>query len=119
MQKMLHRLFSQDHSGELIRRILAAFQEGDKNLLDSASPAQPKRQPYLANSTLAEPLTQREPEVLSLLRDPLSIKEIALKLGISYPTTSRHTVNIYAKLGAKGRWNAVVKAEDLNILPPR
>ena len=119
MQKMLHRLFSQDHSGELIRRILAAFQEDDKNLLDSASPAQPKRQPYLANSTLVEPLTQRELEVLSLLRDPLSIKEIALKLGISYATTSRHTVNIYAKLGAKGRWDAVVKAEDLNILPPR
>ena len=45
MQKMLHRLFSQDHSGELIRCILAAFQEDDKNLLDSASPAQPKRQP--------------------------------------------------------------------------
>lgn len=119
MQKMLRRLFSQGHSGELIRRILAAFQEDAKNLLGSASPAQPKRQPSRANSTLPEPLTQRELEVMSLLRDPLSIKEIALTLGISYATTSRHTVNIYAKLGANGRWDAVVKAEDLKILPPR
>ena len=102
----------------MIRRILAAFQEDDKNLLSSASPAQPRRQPSLANSTLAEPLTRRELEVLTLLRDPLSIKEIALKLNISYATASRHTVNIYGKLGVNGRWNAVAKAEELNILPP-
>jgi ATP/maltotriose-dependent transcriptional regulator MalT len=102
----------------MIRRILAAFQEDDKNLPGSASPAQPRRQPSLANSTLAEPLTRRELEVLTLLRDPLSIKEIALKLNISYATASRHTVHIYAKLGVKGRWNAVARAEKLTILPP-
>jgi LuxR family maltose regulon positive regulatory protein len=118
MQRMLRRIARQDHSMEMIRRILAAFQEDDKNLPGSASPAEPRRQPSLANSTLAEPLTRRELEVLTLLRDPLSIKEIALKLNISYATASRHTVNIYAKLGVNGRWNAVTRAEELNILPP-
>jgi LuxR family maltose regulon positive regulatory protein len=118
MQRMLRRIARQDHSTEMIRRILAAFQEDEKNLPGSVSPAQLKRQPSLANSALAEPLTQRELEVLTLLRDPLSIKEIALRLNISYATASRHTVNIYAKLGVNGRWNAVAKAEELNILPP-
>jgi LuxR family maltose regulon positive regulatory protein len=118
MQKMLHRLEAQGYSVKYIQRILAAFQEDDKNLLGSASPAQPRRQPSLANSTLAEPLTRRELEVLTLLRDPLSIKEIALKLNISYTTASRHTVNIYAKLGVNGRRNAVARAEELKMLPP-
>jgi LuxR family transcriptional regulator, maltose regulon positive regulatory protein len=74
------------------------------------------RQPSLANLTLTEPLTRRELDVLSLLRDPLSIKEIALKLNISRATASRHTINIYAKLGVNGRWDAVARAEELNIL---
>jgi LuxR family maltose regulon positive regulatory protein len=119
MQRMLRRMERQDHSAEMIRRVLAAFQEDDKNLLGNASPAQLRRQPSLANSTLAEPLTRRELEVLTLLRDPLSIKEIALKLNISHATASRHTINIYGKLGVNQRWKAVAKAEELNILPPR
>jgi LuxR family maltose regulon positive regulatory protein len=118
MQRILRRIARQNHSTEMIRRILAAFQEDNKNLLGNASPAQLRRQPSLTNSTLAEPLTQRELEVLTLLRDPLSIKEIALKLNISYATASRHTVNIYGKLGVNGRWKAVARAEELNIFPP-
>ena len=64
-------------------------------------------------------LPRRELEVLTLLRDPLSIQEIALKLNISYATVKSHTNNLYGKLGVNGRWNAVAKAEELNILPPR
>ena len=51
------------------------------------------------------------------MRGPLSIKEIALQLHISYATAKRHTINIYAKLGVNQRWNAVARAEELNILP--
>jgi len=119
MQAMLRRLVSQGHSAEMIPRILAAFQEDDKNLLSSASPAQLRRQTSLANSTLAEPLTRRELEVLTLLRDPVSIKEIAPKLNISNETIRRHIANIYGKLGVNRRWDAVTRAEGLNILPPR
>ena len=75
--------------------------------------------PSLGNSTLVEPLTPRELEVLTLLRGPLSIKEIALKLNISYATAKRHTINLYGKLGVNKRWDAVARAEELNILPPR
>jgi LuxR family maltose regulon positive regulatory protein len=118
MQRMLRRLEAQGSSVESIQRILAAFQEDDKNLPGSASPAQPRRQPSLANSTLAQPLTTRELDVLALLRDPLSNKEIARKLNISYETTKRHLANIYGKLGVNRRWDAVARAVELGILPP-
>ena len=116
MQEMLSRLAKQDHSTETIRRILAAFPGEDEKLVSSESSS---RHLSLGVSTLVEPLTPRELEVLVLLRGPLSIKEIALKLNISYATARRHTINIYGKLGVNQRWNAVAKAEELSILPPR
>jgi LuxR family maltose regulon positive regulatory protein len=119
MQEMLHRLAKGDHFGETIRRILAAFPEGGRHLPGSESPAPVERRPSRGAITLVEPLTPRELEVLNLLRGPSSIKEIALKLNISYATAKRHTINIYAKLGVNQRWNAVARAEELNILHPR
>ena len=68
---------------------------------------------------LIEPLTPREIEVLMLLRDPLSLKEIARQLFISYQTVKRHTVNIYGKLDVHRRRAAVAKAEALGLIPPR
>jgi LuxR family maltose regulon positive regulatory protein len=119
MQAMLRRLAQQGHSVETIGRILAAFPNEDINLVSGASPAQSRRQPSSANSTLVEPLTPRELEVLTLLRGPSSIKEIACQLNISYATAKRHTINLYAKLGVNRRWDAMATAEELNLLPPR
>jgi LuxR family transcriptional regulator, maltose regulon positive regulatory protein len=113
MQRMLRRLEEQGHSEVMTRRILAAFQEKGKDLPGNDSPTQPAHRTPLGNSTLVEPLTPRELEVLTLLREPLSIKEIALKLYISYATARRHTINLYGKLHVNQRWNAVTR-----ILPP-
>ncbi len=118
MQKMLHRLEEQGLSVEMIQRILAAFQEDDKNLFSSGSPAPPSRSPSLRIPTLAEPLTPRELDILTLLQKPLSNKEIAQKLHISYETAKRHIANIYGKLGVNRRWDAVARAIELHILPP-
>ncbi|MGE5377844.1 MAG: LuxR C-terminal-related transcriptional regulator [Bacteroidota bacterium] len=119
MQRMLGRLVGQGYSVMTVHRILRAFPEVNNNLVDGPSPAQPVHHPSLSNLTLAEPLTSRELEILVLLREPLSIKEIANKLNILPATARRHTVNIYAKLGVNKRWNAVARAEELKILPPR
>jgi len=116
MQAMLRRLIGQGYSAEAINPILAAFPEVDKTQVGGAGLAHP---PSPAISTLAEPLTRRELEVLALLQGPASIKEIALKLNTSYATARRHTINIYAKLGVNRRLDAVARAEELNILPPR
>ncbi len=119
MQEMLQRLAEGGHLVESISRILAEFPGHDFNLADSISPEKPGRQRTNANLTLAEPLTPRELEVLDLLRGPSSVKEIAGKLHISYATAKRHTINIYAKLGVNQRWDAVARAEELNLLPSR
>jgi LuxR family transcriptional regulator, maltose regulon positive regulatory protein len=119
MQEMLRRLAEQGHPAEMIRRILAAFPVDGIHPTSRASLAQPRRHPSLGFSTLAEPLTPRELEVLILLREPSSIKEIARQLNISYATAKRHTIHLYAKLGVNQRWDAVARAEELNILPPR
>jgi ATP/maltotriose-dependent transcriptional regulator MalT len=119
MQVMLHRLVSQGRSVETLHRILSAFPEDEVNLVGGKSSIPPGRYPSLGISILTEPLTHRELEVLTLLRGPLSLKEIALQLNISYATVKSHTINLYGKLGVNSRWNAVARAEELNLLLPR
>jgi LuxR family maltose regulon positive regulatory protein len=119
MQEMLRQLVNQGESVENIHHILAAYPKDDKNLESRENQVMPAHHSSLANGNLVEPLTHRELEVLALLRGPSSIKNIARVLNISYQTVRRHTANIYGKLGVNGRWNAVARAEELNILPPR
>jgi LuxR family transcriptional regulator, maltose regulon positive regulatory protein len=64
---------------------------------------------------LSEPLTTRELEVLKLIEAGCSNQEIAERLVISIPTVKRHISNIYAKLGAKNRTQAVSVGRDLNL----
>jgi len=118
MQVMLRRLEKQGFSVKVLQRILDAFPQEDISLVGRESPALLKYHPSLGISTLAQPLTPRELEVLTLLREPLSNKEIARKLNISYQTTKRHIANIYSKLDVNGRWDAVARAIKLGILPP-
>jgi LuxR family maltose regulon positive regulatory protein len=58
-------------------------------------------------------------EILALLRERLSNKEIARMLCLSPMTVKRHIANLYGKLGVNKRWDAVIEAEALGILPPR
>jgi DNA-binding NarL/FixJ family response regulator len=55
----------------------------------------------------AEPLTERENQVLQLLADGLANKQIAFSLGISEHTVKFHISAIYAKLEAGNRAEAV------------
>src|SRR5262249_26840672 len=66
---------------------------------------------------LTEPLTVREQEVLNLLAHRFTNKEIAIILCISWQTVSKHTYNIYQKLGVAGRREAVERAAALGIFP--
>ncbi len=59
---------------------------------------------------LVEPLTRREEEVLRLLADGRSDKEIAEALWISRRTASKHVANIFGKLAVSSRSAAAVTA---------
>jgi LuxR family transcriptional regulator, maltose regulon positive regulatory protein len=119
MQSILRRIVSQGYLVETINYILTAFPDDGSNRIGSESPGKPVGRPTPEISPFVEPLTRRELEVLTLLREPSSIKEIAQKLNISYSTAKEYTINIYSKLDVNRRWDAVARAEELNILPPR
>jgi LuxR family maltose regulon positive regulatory protein len=61
-------------------------------------------------------LSEREREVLGLLASGKSNAEIAESLFISLPTVKSHVSNIYGKLGAARRTEALEKARKLGLL---
>lgn len=67
-------------------------------------------------SPLAEPLSERELEVLRLLATGLSNRQLGDRLFIAEGTARNHVTSILAKLGARDRAQAVAKARDLDLL---
>lgn len=61
-------------------------------------------------------LTKREAEILGLLAERYSNKEIARDLYISAATVKKHTIHIYEKLHVGGRREAVAKAIGLGYI---
>jgi DNA-binding CsgD family transcriptional regulator len=61
-------------------------------------------------------LTTRELEVLRLVAEGLTDREIAARLVLSRHTVHRHLQNAYAKLGCSSRAAAVVEANRLGLL---
>jgi DNA-binding NarL/FixJ family response regulator len=63
-----------------------------------------------------EPLTSREQEVLVLVGRGQTNKAIALELGISDRTVQGHLANIFVKLHAASRTEAVMRAVSLGLI---
>jgi LuxR family maltose regulon positive regulatory protein len=104
MAALLHQLAAQRAHPGFIARLLAAF------------PAARDPAPALDQSSLIEPLSERELEVLALLAQRLTNKEIARALSISPMTVKRHSSNIYQKLAVGDRREAVAKAAALGLV---
>jgi LuxR family maltose regulon positive regulatory protein len=67
-------------------------------------------------TSLIEPLSEREIEVLRLLNSDLPANEIADHLHIAVSTVRTHIKNIYSKLGVHSRFEAVSRARDLQLI---
>jgi LuxR family maltose regulon positive regulatory protein len=72
--------------------------------------------PSVRHGPLAEPLTEREREVLGLLLEGATNREIARRLVVSVNTVKRHVYNLCGKLGVQSRARAIARARDLNLV---
>jgi LuxR family maltose regulon positive regulatory protein len=92
-------------------KLLAAFEAAQpRSGGESPHPAARAAQP------LIEPLSQRELEVLRLLKTELSGPEIARELVIALSTLRTHTKGIYSKLNVNSRRAAVKRATELELI---
>ncbi len=63
-----------------------------------------------------ESLTPREKEVLRLMAEGTSSRDIAARLGISYTTVRTHIRSLGGKLGVHSKLEAIVKARELALI---
>ena len=95
---------------------LAAYIDQVRSAFVGAQDGAPLVSASMNQRVLLEPLTDRELQILELLRERLTNKEIAAQLVISPGTVKGHTIHIYEKLVVGGRRQAVEKAIALGIL---
>jgi DNA-binding NarL/FixJ family response regulator len=74
------------------------------------------REPRRSFPPLAEPLSIRERDVLRLLAEGRSNKEIAGELGIAEGTVKNHMSNVLGKLGVLDRTQAALRARELDLI---
>jgi LuxR family maltose regulon positive regulatory protein len=106
MARLLDQAVTRGTAVEYARRLLAAFPVAASQI--SPRPA--------AGAELLEPLSDRELEVLRLIAEGHTNREIASRLYLSLNTIKAHTRNIYGKLDAHSRTQAVARARALGVL---
>ena len=87
--------------------------------IQSAFPRSMQPEARIDQEAIQKRLTNRELQVLELLGESLSNKEIAAQLVISPGTVKAHNIRIYRKLAVNSRRQAVDKAINLGILSPQ
>jgi LuxR family maltose regulon positive regulatory protein len=107
MDKMLRQTVVQGIAVGYVGKLLTALEKETKGKrqLGKAFPA-----------SMVEPLSERELEVLRLLKTHLSSIDIAEELTISVNTVRTHIKSIYSKLNVHNRQDAVQRAQELELL---
>jgi LuxR family maltose regulon positive regulatory protein len=118
MAELLQQAAMRGLTPNYISKLLSAFpagEQGSKGTRErtvSNSPLSPRTSAPL----LVEPLTPRELEVLQLISAGQSNQEIARTLVVSIGTVKKHLSNIFGKLNATSRTQAVARARELQLL---
>ncbi|MHB1319218.1 MAG: LuxR C-terminal-related transcriptional regulator [Anaerolineae bacterium] len=94
-----------------VARLRAAFEaaEPGRQGMPAPSPAPPPQSAF-------EPLSARELEVLRLVAQGLSNREISQRLYLALSTVKGHNLQIFAKLQVQRRTEAVARARELGLL---
>jgi LuxR family maltose regulon positive regulatory protein len=108
MARLLYKSADRGYSPAYVGRLLAEFSDLSSTTPGTSDPA--------AEERLVEPLSERELQVLALVAEGLSNREIAGRLYISLSTVKGHIANIYGKLGVNNRTQAAARGRSLGIL---
>lgn len=106
MQRLLSRMAKQEFAIAYVYKLLSVYDAGESLSTDNTATEQ----------QLIEPLSDRELEVLQLVADGLSNREISERLYIALSTVKGHNRNIYGKLGVERRTEAIARARELGLL---
>ncbi len=74
-------------------------------------------QSIVSANPLVEPLTRRELDILKLLAQNLTDREIAERLTLALSSVKWYARQVYAKLAVENRHQAVQRAEEVGLLP--
>jgi DNA-binding NarL/FixJ family response regulator len=100
-------------AGEVVNAIRTVAGGGNMNTPTSIAALLNRRR---ESDTQRESLTAREMEVLRLMAEGMSSRDIAAELGISYATVRTHIRSLGAKLGVHSKVQAIVKARELALI---
>ncbi len=98
------------------RRLAEAFGPAGASRVSAPVPPPPSPPRAETVETLAEPLSDREVEVLRLIATGLSNADAGQRLFIAPSTVKKHLENIYAKLGTRNRTQAIARARSAGVL---
>jgi LuxR family maltose regulon positive regulatory protein len=113
MVDLLKFLIQDQPDNTYAQQVLKAFQAECRKIAPSASRATAK--PRISEQPPDHGLTRREIEILPLLDEGLSNREIAARLYIAPVTVKTHLQNIYKKLNVNNRIEALKKLLDIGI----
>jgi LuxR family maltose regulon positive regulatory protein len=109
MARLLYKALSQGVESDYIRRLLAAFPVAESEQTTSSQLRGPEAE-------LIEPLSARELEVLQLIAQGLSNRQISERLFLTLSTIKGHNRIIFSKLMVQRRTEAVARARELGLL---
>lgn len=105
IRKLLREIVARGAGSGYRAQVLAAC--------EAAEQAKPRL--HQANEPLIEPLTGRELEVLQLIEQGLSNRQISEQLHLALSSVKGHNRNIFDKLQVKRRTEAVARARELGL----
>lgn len=112
MAQLLSTIAAQRVMTDYTNTLLAAFQAEQQH----DDPSAPHPNPTTPVQHLIEPLSQRELDILRLIAQGFSNREISERLFLALDTVKGHNRRIYSKLQVQRRTEAIARARELGLL---
>lgn len=97
---------------DYVRKLLAAL----RGITEAPGCKTADERPILPSPSIVEPLSEREVEVLRLIAEGLSNREIGARLFLALDTVKGHNRRIFDKLQVQRRTEAIARARELGLL---